>query len=124
MSRLQTGFNESPRVTQPARRLACQQARASATPLYVAPAGFTATIGAIVICNTSASAVAIRLYHAISGESFGAANALLYDLSIVVGSTTTVELPIYLSPGDRIGFYAATAAAITFTVYGRESPAS
>lgn len=124
MSRYPTGYNQSPRVSQPARRLACRQGPSTATTLYETPVGISTVVSSVIVCNTGASAVTIRIFHAISGESFVAANAIVYDLSAAASSTTTIEIPIYLSPGDRIGFYASTASTVTFTMYGREAPSS
>jgi hypothetical protein len=124
MSRYPTGFNASPRTAQPARRLACRQGPTAAATLYDCPSSISTAISAIVLANTTGSAVAIRLFHAIPGETFVAANAIAYDLSIAASSVVLLEIAMQLSPGDRIGYYAATGSAVTFTVYGRESPAS
>jgi len=115
--------NLAPRSSRYQRRLACRRGTTTTSTLYECPAGNQSTVYSVWIANTTASAVTIRLHHLIPRESAAEENALFYGLSCAANTTTVVEVPIYLGPGEKLAAYASSSTAATFTVYGSESPA-
>lgn len=109
------------RTSRPERRLAARQGSTTTSILYECPSDRSAAIETIVVCNTTGSAVTVRIHHTIPRETAGVGNAIAYGLSCAANTTTAVEIPLYLGPGDRIEFYASTGSAATFIVYGREA---
>lgn len=116
-----TIINTDRRNLRPIRRLAARTAATVNAPLYECPQGRSATVESLVICNTSASAVAVRVFHTTPTETAAVGTAIFYDLSCAANSSTLVEFPLYLNAGERIVIYAATGSVVTVTAYGREA---
>lgn len=112
--------NLAPRSSRYQRRLACRRATTTTSVLYECPPGQSAVIYAIWIANTSASSVTVRIHHLIPRETAAEENALVYGLTCTGNTTTLLEAPIYLGPGERVAVYASSSTAATFTVYGSE----
>jgi hypothetical protein len=113
--------NLASRATRPQRRLACRRGTTTTSTLYECPPGQSAVIYAVWIANTSASSVTVRMHHLIPKETAAEENALVYGLICNGNTTTLLEAPIYLGPGERVAVYASSSTAATFTVYGSEN---
>lgn len=113
--------NLQPRSSRPTRRLACRRATTTTSTLYQCPASQSATVMSIWIANTSASSVTVRIHHLIPKETAAEENALVYGLICNGNTTTLLEAPIYLGPGEQIAVYASSSTAATFTLYGNET---
>jgi hypothetical protein len=97
-----------------------QAAPTNATPatVYTLPTATLAIVKNCILCNTSASDVAVYFYCVPSGGSAGASNAVLYKY--VVPAYTTFKNNMYLildTAGDFLAV-AADAAGVTITITG------
>ena len=87
--------------------------------VYTVPASTSAVVSTITACNTTASAVTIRVYIVKSGGSATVANALYYDLTLPSGDTFASTCGVTLATGDLIRAY-ASAAHICFQAFGTQ----
>lgn len=90
----------------------------TAASLY-SPAGETAIIKSIVVCNTTASAAAFRIFLDDNGTTYDQTTALFYDANI--NANETVEIDTYWPMNDSTGNLAVrtdTGSALTFTAFG------
>jgi len=82
----------------------------------------TTDIRSINICNTSSSAIAYRIFHAKSGNTYSVNNALHYDINLPANSTDLLEFEIgsfeMAQSRETIGIRSNTSAALTYTVQG------
>lgn len=110
----------------PIRLAGPTQPGTAATTLYTAPAatqntsqngfvGATAKVSSITICNTSASTTDTIT---IGVNGVGAANALLYSLTMQPNDTITLPFDEWLQPGDTLQAVQSTAANFTVHVNG------
>jgi CO dehydrogenase/acetyl-CoA synthase gamma subunit (corrinoid Fe-S protein) len=77
----------------------------------------------ITLCNTTGSAVAVRVHNVQSGDSAAAANAVFYDLSIAANTSVVVcydEGAWVLTKGMTIQALAGSNSAVTITLCGEE----
>ncbi len=82
------------------------------------PAGYaTATMTEIVACNTTGAAATVSV--CIGGA--GAANAVLWTVSIPANDTKTLELATQIPASTSIEAGQGTASAITLTISGTEN---
>lgn len=77
----------------------------------------------IVICNTTGSPVAARVFHDDDGTTFDQTTALYYDKSVPANDTIVLEAAtlgagVQVQIGGSIGVRSATGSALTFTIYG------
>ena len=86
--------------------------------LYTVPANTSAKIVQIVLCNTSASAAAISLSVVPSGNSAGAANRIVSNLSIDGNSIVTLDLSVFMDAGDFLSAIQTISGAITLNISG------
>ena len=94
----------------------------SAVSLYTLPDNTRTKVTSVVICNSTGSAVNMRLFHDVDGTTYDATTALLYDTVIDANTTATFD-PADLWLEDTSGNIAAstgTNSALTFTMYGQE----
>lgn len=90
------------------------------TACYTVPALKRAAVQ-VIICNTGAAAVTVRVAHAINGAANVPAQYILYDFSLAVAASyNTTKLA--LAAGDVIRVY-ASAANVAFNVNGVEDNA-
>lgn len=121
MSTLPSGFNPVSRASRPARKIASMLIPAANRVVYTVPSGKVCEVSTVVFCNTSAATVNFRMFHLIPTETAGTSNALFYDLPVRAYSTTTLEIPLYMTATDRLVCYASTASAVCVTLYGVEA---
>ena len=96
-------------------------ANTTAASIY-SPTGETSVIRSIVICNTTATTAAFRIFHDDDGTTYDQTTALFYDSPI--NGNETVEIDTYWPMNNSAGNLAVrtdTASALTFTVYGAET---
>lgn len=91
------------------------QLTTAAVAYYTAAAGVTATVNNLSLTNTSASPVAVSLYNVTSGNTAGAANALLSSYTLSAGQTYVPPqaIGLQLAPGSTLQALAATGAVVT-----------
>lgn len=93
----------------------------SAVSIY-SPAADTTWIGkTMLICNTTAGAVAFSVYHDEDGTTYDQSTALFYTVPLSANETMNVSLFIAGSNSSgNVAVQTDTANAITFTMYGAE----
>lgn len=93
---------------------------ATLTAAYTVPASTQAIVGAIFVCNQSATATAFRVSVAINGAADTPAQYIAFDVAI--GGNETIELGkgITLGAGDIIRVY-NTLATCSFVINGQEN---
>lgn len=89
------------------------------TALYTVPSATSAVASTLVICNTNASAVTVRVYARIAGAAAATGNAIIYDAVVLGNQTATFTLGMTLATTDVITVYASTTA-VAFTLFGSE----
>lgn len=88
------------------------------TTVYTVPAATKAIIKNCLMCNTTASAITVRVFAVPNGGSAGVSNALLYDYSIPANETFTRNMYQVLdTAGDFIVVY-VSAQGVTFNISG------
>ena len=92
---------------------------ASLDDLFTVPAGYTAHVASIAICNVSGTPRVVRLAFVKGGGTINAAHYVLYDAPLPVGYTLEWGLaqPLTLAASDTIRIYADTAN-VAFSVFG------
>lgn len=96
-------------------------ANTTAASLYSVPASTRAVIRTIIVCNTTAGAVAYRIFYHDSGTTYSAATALYYDVAIAANTTHT--LSVWIATNNSSGHLAVrtdTANALCFSCFGTE----
>lgn len=86
---------------------------------YIVPAGKSAVISSITICNTTSSEAKIRVHIVPSVGGEGLSNALYYELPIPAYDTLTATLGITMATGDFIRIY-SNLENVCFQVFGSE----
>lgn len=87
--------------------------------LYTTPANTRTVMSSLVICNTTAAAIAVRVHARPLGAAAAPGNALVYDLSIAPNDSVPLTWGIALGPTDVVSVRAA-AIGVTFTAFGSE----
>lgn len=89
------------------------------TTLYTVPAGNTAVISSIAICNQAAANATFRLAVRPSGATIAAQHYIAYDTVITGNDLLTISIGISLAATDVITCYASTST-VSFSVFGSE----
>ncbi len=77
------------------------------------------TVRNIIVCNTTASAAAYRIFCDENGTTYDQTTALAYDVSIAGNSTTLYEMDVFMNDtGGNLAVRTDTANALTFTANG------
>ena len=98
-------------------------ANTTAASLYSPGADTTTLVTTIIICNSTATAAAARVFHDNDGTTYDQSTALVYDINIAGNTTEVVSLGKYVAMDNSSGNLAVrtdTANALTFTAYGVE----
>jgi len=97
-------------------------ANTTAATIYSPADNTVAVIDTIIVCNTTTSAAAYRIFIDKDGTTYDQTTALFYDVSLAANSTDLIEGPFYmnLAAGNLAG-RTDTNSALTFTAYGRET---
>jgi hypothetical protein len=95
---------------------------ATETALYTAPAATTASIGSIVVCNTSTTTpYTYRLYVRLAADSSTSTKQYLtYEANTDPRETVTLALALMLGPGDSLRAYTTSGTTLAFNVFGVE----
>ena len=89
------------------------------TDLYTVPAGNSAVISTVNVCNTSTSAVTFRLMTRKAGNTIARHQYLVFDAALPAVDALGITLGITLSSSDVLtGF--STQGNVVFTVFGTE----
>lgn len=97
-------------------------ANTAAVSVYTPADGMTTDIVTLVICNSSASAAAYRVFHDADGTTYDESTALFYDVTIPAKTTDIHDMQVFMADsGGNLAVRTDTASALTFTVYGHET---
>lgn len=96
-------------------------ANTSNADLYTVGSGKSAVISTLHVCNTTSSAVTMRIFCRIAGATAAASNAIAYDLSIPANSIYGFTEGMTLAATDVLTIQSGTANALTFTLWGSEN---
>ena len=88
--------------------------------VYTVPASTSAVVSTIAATNVDGTASAINIYVVASGDTAGAANALVYDASLGANTLQAFTLGVTLGAADKISVQSATGSAVTYQVFGQE----
>ena len=108
-------------ITAPIRQLGqLRPSGTSAEVLFTTPYFGQLDISTINICNVSAAAVDISVFHDVDGSTADQTTALVYTHSLAVGAVMQIDAPIddYQNAGT-ISVQVSVANAANFTVYGK-----
>lgn len=94
-------------------------AATTATTLYTVPAGNSAVISSITICNQATTNATIRLAVRPAGEVLAAKHYIAYDTLITGNDLLTISIGISLATTDVVTCYANTTT-VSFSIFGSE----
>lgn len=95
-------------------------AAATVTLLYTTPTLATGTtVSSLMICNTNATDVTVRVSNAKAGAADAITQYIYYDLPVSAKDTFTSTTGITLAQTDLLRCY-ASVANVNFTVFGVE----
>lgn len=94
-------------------------AGATLTSLYTVPAGTSAVISTLVVCNQSAGNLSFRVAVAVGGAANAAAQYLYYDLNCAANDSFAATLGVTLAAGDVLRVY-SSGVGLSFNVFGIE----
>jgi hypothetical protein len=89
--------------------------------IYIVPAGYTAEIQTIVVCNTHTTLATLRMHHTRPGVASGVSNAQYYDARLANGTTLVDDVRRPMTPNEQLRGRASVAAVVCVSVYGRET---
>lgn len=97
--------------------IAAVQLGTSASAVYTAPSGVTATINNLTLTNTTTTPVAVTVYRVPSGGAPSSANMIVCNYGLSANQTYVPPAAIgqHLSPGMTLQALAGTASAVTLT---------
>lgn len=108
--------------------IAPAQLTTSSVAYYTAGSGVTATVNNLSFTNTSASPVAVTMYHVPTGSSPAASNCILSGFTLSAGQTYVPPqaIGLQIAQGGALQAFAATAGAVTIAggVYETSGSAS
>lgn len=99
-------------------------ANTTAVSVYSPADGMMTDVVTIIICNSSASSAAYRVFHDDDGVTYDESTALFYDVTIPANTTDIHDMKVFMADSDgNLAIRTDTASALTFTVYGSETQA-
>ena len=93
----------------------------NAVSLYSPAASTTAIIKTVIVCNTTGTTAAYRIFLDDDGTTYDQSTALFYDISL--GGNATDIIDVFLAMDNSSGNLAIrtdTASALTFSCFGAE----
>lgn len=93
----------------------------SASTIYTAGTGVTATVKEILVANVSGAAQSISLHFVPSGGIASSSNLMVPALSVSSTSLITIDLNQVLNAGDTIQAFASATTSINVMVSGFEA---
>lgn len=105
-----------------AYRVLGQQSPAAATlvALYTVPAGGSAVISSVSVCNRAATPTTFRVSVAVAGAADAGVQYVFYDVPLAGLSTVMLTAGLTLGAADVLRVYAG-AANVTFQAFGQET---
>ena len=95
----------------------------TAATLYTRPQNTTAYLDQLFVCNVTGGAVTCRIFYDDDGATYSVGTALYYDKSVAANDTLLIDLKIGMDTANgTVGVQTGTADALTFTLFGEESP--
>lgn len=94
----------------------------TATSVYSPPgAGISTRVFNVVVCNTTGSSAAFRIFHDDNGTTYDETTALFWDVSLDANSSVQLDCDWWLfNPDGNLAIRTDTGSALTFTFYGAE----
>jgi hypothetical protein len=89
------------------------------TDVYTVPAGRSAVISTIFICNTSGATAFFRISVAVAGAADDISQYIYFDRDVEPTDTFASTSGFSLSTGDIVRVYSDTAN-VAFSIYGAE----
>ena len=87
---------------------------------YTVPTGYRCTVRDIVIANTTASSINVRVHLVPTGVAVGTTNAMFYDVAVPANTTIQWTGTQVLNTGDFIQGI-GSASGITLNISGEET---
>ena len=87
--------------------------------VYTVPAGKTAVVSTLAVCNRSGSSATYRVAIRVAGAALDNKQYLFYDVALA-GGTDLYTIGLSLGEGDVVTFY-SSAATMTVQLFGDES---
>jgi|TARA_Y100000296_G_C5174000_1_gene258951 hypothetical protein len=98
-------------------------ANTTAASLYSPAANTNAILKTLVVCNQTAAPADYRVFHDDNGTTYDETTALFFDVTLAANVTDVI--PLNAGMNDSTGNFAVrtdTNNALTFTLYGSETP--
>jgi hypothetical protein len=102
------------------KSIASSPSAATLTTAYTCPAATTAVVGAINICNRSATPTTVRVARRLLGAAIADAHYLAYDLPLDANEVISIGGGTSLIATDIISVY-ATLATVSFNISLQEN---
>lgn len=102
------------------KRLSQSQPGTSYATAYTVPGATSCIVKELVVCNTTANAIALDVSLVASGGTAGVTNNIISTASIAGFSMVIYTLAQVLATGGFISMKAGTATALTVTISGVE----
>ena len=87
--------------------------------IYTVPAGSSAVVSTVNICNQQASSDNFRIAVVPSGETLSAEHYISYNVIVPAYDSIALTIGITLSAGDQISAY-SNSGNISFNIFGSE----
>jgi hypothetical protein len=94
-------------------------AATTANTVYTVPAGNSAVVSTLNICNLNSSAAAFRIAVRPGGATLANVHYLAYDVAVPGNNTISYTIGMSLAATDAITVY-ANSALVSFSVFGTE----
>lgn len=94
-------------------------ASATATVLYTVPAGTSAIVSTITVCNQAALSATFRIAIRPAGATLAANHYIAYDTAIPYNDTVSLTMGITLAATDVITIY-SSSSTMSFLAFGTE----
>jgi hypothetical protein len=94
-------------------------AATTATTLYTVPAGTSAVVSSLNVCNQAATAGTFRIAIRPAGATLTTSHYLSYDTILPANDTVSLNIGMSLATTDVITVY-ASSANVSFILFGTE----
>lgn len=96
----------------------------SAVSVYAPVASINARIDQIIVANTAATQIKVRIFLDANGSTFDESTAIAWDIPIDVGSVLVLPVSSHITGNTRgnFGYRTDTANGATITIDGVENP--
>jgi len=94
-------------------------AAATGTTLYTVPAGTSATISTIAVCNQTSGGLTFNLAVIPSGGALSNSSYIAYGTSVAANTTAFITIGVTLAAGDSIYVY-NSSVGISYSAFGAQ----